>query len=118
MVSPPFERGRYARVRDGSSANSLSQSGLRVAAEVRRHERADRPHREPALAQVVERALDEDVAEPLSLVRRVDLGVDEHDRPVVLTRVTDLAGERRPEPELVAEFVGVVDYARLHAGHA
>lgn len=86
-----------------------------MAAEVRRDERADDAVLEPALTEVVERTLDEHVAEPLALVLRVDLGVDEHDRSV-LARVADLPGEVVPEPELVPQLLGVVDYARLHEG--
>jgi hypothetical protein len=52
-----------------------------VAAEVRRDERADHAVLDSPLAQIVERALDEDVAEALPLEAWLDLRVDEDDLP-------------------------------------
>jgi hypothetical protein len=85
-----------------------------VPAQVRAYERADHDVLDPALAQVVERTLDENVREPLALVPRVDLGVDEDELPVLADGVADLTGELVTEPELVALLVRVVDDARLH----
>lgn len=41
--------------------------------------------------------------------------MDENELAAVGAVVADLAGELFAEPELVAELVGVVDDARLHA---
>jgi hypothetical protein len=85
-----------------------------VPPQVRAYERAHHDVLDPALAEVVERALDENVRESLALVARVDLCVDEDELPVVAERVADLAGELVTEPELVAELMRIVDDARLH----
>ena len=85
-----------------------------MAAQVRANERADDDVLDPALAEVVERALNENVPKPLTLVTRVDLGVDEDELPVVAGRVANLARELVTKPKLVALVHGVVGYARLH----
>jgi hypothetical protein len=84
-----------------------------VPLEVRADEGADGDHAEPALVEIGERGGDDGVAQPLSLERGVDLGVDQRDGPVPL-RVRDLAGKIVPDVELVPVQVRVVHYSRLH----
>ena len=83
-----------------------------MAADVRRHERADGHDSQAALAQVVEGSLDELRAEATPL--RLDLGVHERDR-ARQPPVADLARELVVVEQLVAELGRVVDHAKAHA---
>ena len=88
---------------------------VRVPRDEAADERAGRPHRPPARPDLVEGAADQHRAEPLALVRGVDLGVGEDVRRV---RRPGMPRSRRAapsDPHLEPLLGGVVDHGGVHA---